>query len=342
MCQISNFSFVVVVFVLVLVRTGESYTQPISHRILSFLADGKLPVFTEKVTNIADLTPVNGYEAQVLSGLENFRGRKISNYFFPENGSNDDLNEAKNYFYQSLPPNAFDINEKKQSNKTYTPINKIECDLYFCSDEPIPCITSFLDMSTEEVWNLTDVVYKAPSEGNNWIFVEITQGSRLLAQKIWQLERAAILLPIHDVSYTPSAAIVLLNGEREDAEAAVRNMKIPENFKISKLPVYVGWTPTRNIHREFRILRKDLKSIQASVATQSVEIAVLTSQMSTQSGQMSTQTVEIAALTSQMSTQSGQIAVLTSQMSTQSGQMAVLSVLVFLSSFVSILLNFMK
>lgn len=155
-------------------------------------------------------------------------------------------------------------------------------------------------MSTEEVWNLTDVVYEAPPEGNNWIFVEITQGSRLLAQKIWQLERAAILLPIHDVSHTPSAVIVLLNGDREDAEAAVRNMKIPGNFKISKLPLYVGWTPSRNIHREFRILRKDLKSIEANVAVQSGQIALLSDRLTT------------------------------------------LSVLVLLSSFVSIFLNFMK
>lgn len=74
-CQMSNFSFL-----RVLVRTFESYKQPISHRVLSFLADGKSPVLTEMVTNIADLTPANGYEAQVLSGLENFWGRKISNY----------------------------------------------------------------------------------------------------------------------------------------------------------------------------------------------------------------------------------------------------------------------
>ena len=311
MCRISYFLLLLVVLVLVLARTGEPYTYPkrivtslILHRVFSVRSDGKEPVFTEMVTNIADLTPQNGYEVQVLSGLENFRGRKISNYFFPENASNVDLNEAKSSFFKNLPLNAFDTNPKKVSPKNYTRDSNIECDLYFCSDEPIPCINTFLGMSTEQVWNLTDVAYTAPPADSNWIFVEISQGSKLLAQKIWQLERAAILLPIHDVSYTPSAVIVLLNGEKEDTEAAVRNMKIPDTFKISKLPVYVGWTPTRNIHREFRILRNDLKSIETNVAAQSTEFS--------------------------------------KRLTEQSDRITILSLLVFLSSFVSILLNFIK
>ena len=317
----------------------KSVTSLILRRVFSVRSDGKEPVFTEMVTNIADLTPQNGYEVQVLSGLENFRGRKISNYFFPEKASNNDLNEAKSSFFQNLPLNAFDTNPKKVSPKNYTRDSNIECDLYFCSDEPIPCINTFLGMSTEQVWKLTDIAYTAPPAGSNWIFVEISQGSKLLAQKIWQLERAAILLPIHDVSYTPSAVIVLLNGEREDTEAAVKNMKIPDTFKISKLPVYVGWTPTRNIHREFRLLRGDLKSIETNVAAQSEQIAVQSDQIAVQSDQIAVQSDKIAAQSDQIAAQSTEFS---KRLTEQSDRIRILSSLIFLSSFVSILLNFVK
>ena len=285
-----NLSFLLLFLLQYITIHGFSSPKPylFSQNQLSEKPGAKDDVYISEVYNIADLTPNNNYELQVLSRLDNYKGSRISNYLYPVENleTNNELNIKKKEFYESLSTEIFDLNEIKTSQKKYDGKTSFECDMYFSSEQSIPCIETFLFEATEKIWKLNSIKYKEYPVPGNWIFIEISQGARLLAQKLWQLERAAHLLPTYSPSFNPSAVVVLLNGSQEDAEEAVRNIKIPASFKINQLPIYVGWTPTRNIHKEFRLLKDGLNEIKTQVSAQSVQIKGIATQVSTQSVQI--------------------------------------------------------
>ena len=266
-------------------------------------ADGKEEVQLEKVYNIGDLTPQNSYEVQILSAFNNYEGERIKNYFFPKNASTIELNRAMTDFYDSLPSNEF----KVKSEKNHTKNCNFECDMYFRSTASIPSIDIFLSSSTEKVWRLNKVEYVEFPIQRNWIFMEISQGPQFLAQKLWQLERSTRLLSIHNESFSPSAIIVLLNGRREDAERAVNNMKLPDNFLISKLPVYVGWAPTRNIQRAFSEQSERIENQSKQIEYQSTKIEGLALASESQSKQIDNQSKKIEGLALASESQSKRI-----------------------------------
>jgi len=82
-----------------------------------------------------------------------------------------------------------------------------------------------------------------------WLFVEISHGPQYLLQKLWQLERAVHILPLLDAKFNPSNLVVLLNGDEMEANLAMENIHIPAQAKILQYPLFIGWTPTRNIFK---------------------------------------------------------------------------------------------
>jgi len=279
-------------------------------------------VRVDAVCNIGDLTPSNGYELQILSGFDNYRGQRITQYRFPSLGKdetlalNAELNSEKSKFYASLDSSVFDLNEKKTKNVTSAAnCTPFECDLYFCSENRVPSIRMLLSSATEEVWKLTNVPYVEPLDEPVWIFMEISQGSKLIAQKIWQTERATRILPIHDQSFFPSAVVILLNGQRDEVDKVVAAIVIPASFKISKLPVYVGWTPTRNIHKSFTLLKNEIRaqseqisSLVKSSDAQSEQISSLVKSSDAQSEQFNSKlTAQSEQINSKLTAQSEQI-----------------------------------
>ena len=83
-----------------------------SQHQLSEKNGAKDDVYISEVYNIADLTPNNIYELQVLSRLDNYKGSRISNYLYPVDKleTNNELNIKKKEFYESLSPEIFDLN----------------------------------------------------------------------------------------------------------------------------------------------------------------------------------------------------------------------------------------
>ena len=54
--------------------------------------------------------------------------------------------------------------------------------------------------------------------------------------------------------------------EEAVAESAIRGIKISDELRIAKYPVYVGWVPTRNIFASVAALQTSVAVLQTSVA----------------------------------------------------------------------------
>ena len=54
--------------------------------------------------------------------------------------------------------------------------------------------------------------------------------------------------------------------EKAVAESAIRGIKISDESRIAKYPVYVGWVPTRNIYASVAALQTSVAALQTSVA----------------------------------------------------------------------------
>ena len=159
--------------------------------------------------------------------------------------------------YQELLKMRDDFNEnqisffKPMRNKTFVVGASVECDLYFSpsfDSETDINFSNFLSGAVFDLWNLSDKSDSGSMDGK-WVFVEISQGPQFLLQKLWQLERAVRILPLLDAKFNPSNLVVLLNGDAKEAKFAIENIRIPAEAKILQYPLFIGWTPTRNIFK---------------------------------------------------------------------------------------------
>jgi hypothetical protein len=181
---------------------------------------------------------------------------------------------------------AFFNKIKVPSSNSYNAGTSYECDLYFK-----PAAESLELRTTEQLlsgavstWTpLTSITEDDLT--NKWILIEITQGPHLFVNKLWQLERAVRLLPIIDKSIVPGALVILMNGNFEEAESAIKLIKIPSTFKITQYPLFVGWVKSRNLFTTLNIMENDIKSL-TSLTSSKVEsltsiVDSFTSDMST-------------------------------------------------------------
>ena len=73
--------------------------------------------------------------------------------------------------------------------------------------------------------------------------------------------------------------MVLLNGDEEEANFTMNNVIIPPEAKIMQYPLFVGWTPTRNI---FKILASfqekvdaGMKTLETDMTSMKVDMAIM-------------------------------------------------------------------
>jgi hypothetical protein len=221
-------------------------------------------VVTEKLVNIRELSPKNLYEAQVLSTFTDMSGIRMESYQIP-GGANSafgkELEDSKVQFFDKCD-NYF----TKKTYKSHSYKTVFDVDFYFKPKDSNFTGSVFLQNAVETLKQMTvsdklDIDINESNETSGWFFLEITQGPQHLAQKLWQLERATRVLTSIDESYSPRAVAVLLNGDKTEFDEALSKIRIPENFLIKQIPVYVGWVSTRNIFRSFSDLKQtvDLK-----------------------------------------------------------------------------------
>lgn len=200
--------------------------------------------FEEDIT-INQLSPSNYYEAQVLSQLQSWKGLRLTHYRYPKDCPFN-LSDMRNNFSNKIRHNYF----KEISNKaTHDESARFEADLYFqpCPDnQDIISTHNLLSASVSKIHKISGI-----DEGimtNKWIFIELTQGPQFIVQKLWQLERALLLIPLNDKNISVGSVVILVNGEESEFATAMSHLQpLPVDSKLSRLPVYIGWVPTRNI-----------------------------------------------------------------------------------------------
>jgi len=162
----------------------------------------------------------------------------------------------------------------KQGEKAvYNSKTCFECDLYFQPAGHIVSTEHLLSGAISELRNKTAVKEDVLFDKEPWVFIEITASPNLLPAKLWQLERAMRLIPVIDPSIVPASVVVLLNGDKEEAEMAMDRIIIPEDYLIQTRPVYIGWVPTRNIFNAINIVSKEVLGIQEDINAMKTNIA---------------------------------------------------------------------
>jgi hypothetical protein len=147
-------------------------------------------------------------------------------------------------------------------------------DLYFkplVDDGSDIDLSGFLSGAVTELKHLS-AQNATDSMDGKWIFVEISQGSKFLLQKLWQLERAVQILPLIDANFNPSNLVILLNGDKEEAVYAMNNIHIPPEAKILQYPLFVGWTSTRNIFKILGTLQEEMGVMQTDITEMKTDI----------------------------------------------------------------------
>jgi hypothetical protein len=226
----------------------------------------ELPVHQSNVEGIqdVDMQTINTKIHEILQILANFKewkGRRIVSYKFPEGVNYEKLEEDRDHF---INQHSFFVPLKK---KLFDKNAQMECDMYFkVASSSDGKTADFLSGAVIDIHDKTGIA-EGTSLNDRWVFIEITQGPQFLVHKLWQLERAVQLLPQVSMDFEPLSLVVLLNGEEQDARKAIDLIKIPEGAKIAKYPLFIGWTPTRNIFKSFQNLENNVAILQSDVAS---------------------------------------------------------------------------
>lgn len=245
-------------------RVGKLY-QPGKAKTLLF-SNSKCSAFEiEEGVTVNDLLPSNYYESQILSTITGWKGQRLVKYNFPaHNCTHEEWATTINQWSRTFSNSTY-LRQIKPKVGEYDESSSFECDLYIKAS--IPSTRSLLAGSVLDLRKITDI-HEGDIDGK-WIFVETTQEPEYLLEKLAQLERSLYLLPRWDVAYSHGldnvgSAIVLVNGDKKEFDKAMKLFRIPDGSMLSKLPVYVGWVPTRNIFSSFVGLEANVKDIASS------------------------------------------------------------------------------
>ena len=209
----------------------------------------------ESRSDVTDFRTKNMYEAQIIASLGAMEsGRRIHRYYCRTNSSQTLLQDANELLKASLSKDEESYFEKIENAPTLLANQDFECDLYIkaCwSREPYKSILLFLNGSTQEVFQLGKEEVEDANINAKWVLIEVSESPRLLAHKLYQLERAILLLPgavsefkLCDVG----ALVILLNGKLDEAKRAISYVQDCTKLQMFRFPVYVGWVPSRNIY----------------------------------------------------------------------------------------------
>ena len=208
-----------------------------------------------------DLAPMNQYESQIFSTLKRFNGERIVQYKLGAVVPSK-ISVVRDSFFDAQTSNIF--SRPKKGMKTYTSETTFECDLYMRIKEPeVLTVVELLQGAVMKIHKLNSV--KDIKSAHNWLFIEVSMGPQFLADKLWQLERAARVFKRNDPSFNIGSCVVLHNGSENESDKAIREIKLPDFMLISKVPVYVGWVPTRNIYSVLQGMQDNIKGLQSDV-----------------------------------------------------------------------------
>lgn len=206
---------------------------------------------------ICELAPINYYEAQIMSSMTGWHGQRITSYRIPKTADLSKLRTSRSNFNDQHK----DFNKIKP--KEILVGAEVECDLYFKSSSPI-CLGTMAEFLDGVVVTLHDKsgVGERSSIGEGFIFMEMAMGYQHLLAKLWQLERAVQVLPLVGSQYKPVGLVVLVNGDEKATKRAIDLVQIPPDAEIKKYPLFIGWTPTRNIFTMLKTLSNDIGIIK--------------------------------------------------------------------------------
>jgi len=232
---------------------------------------------------IIDLKIRNMYESQVLASMGTItKGTRITNYYC----CTDEPDLLKNILRDlraSVSDYASSLNyfEKLQKNLTLDRTQDFECDLYVNiagddngSGEKMT-VSHLLRSATSEIVPLNDYSPDNVDCTSKWLLVEISESPKLLAHKIFQLERAINLLPDAVDCFRAAdigACVVLLNGPREEAMKAIGYIQDLTKLKVSKYPLFVGWVPCRNFYAKMDEMSSDVSKLKADMSNMKTEM----------------------------------------------------------------------
>jgi hypothetical protein len=240
-------------------------------RLIRRSSNSTQPTF-EHLISIGEIRTCNQYEAQIFSTLSRWSGKRLESYKIPDSVKLAELHDFSKVFFKK------ESTSKSQAKKVtkFDLDSTFSCDLYINFDSPSSPVgrtKDFLAGAVTKLHKKTEISEEDDLVGK-WIFIEITQGPKFLLQKLWQLERAVRVLPSMG-DYRPASLVVLMNGDESEAADAIDLISIPQDAEILKYPLFIGWTPTRNIFTVVSNLSADVSSLKTDVSLLKTDVASL-------------------------------------------------------------------
>jgi hypothetical protein len=193
--------------------------------------------------------------------------------------------------------------------------NNIECDMFMHitgvrnDDASIPLFASILSSVTQPghfcqlnqekgLVEVRDVLLEA----DDHFWMEIAETPDSLPSKLWQLERAHLHFEKTEC-LVAKVAVICLNGEKTLYDEAVRlavehykNGELSEWKILKKIPVYVLYTPNRNVYRSLFNIETQMVVLTAQSETLTKEVAELRKTTAAQSETMAAQSTKLDAV----------------------------------------------
>jgi len=255
--------------------------------------------YCETHVTFCDLFPRNNYEAQIFSGWGAVSGERLErmNYATDSTAPLIYLHEQYEAFFLAVTNSHSrhlfkDDSDRKMSKNLMPAIQSFEFDFYVkplgkdSFGDVSPLEKSISDFLRDGADLIVPINQAAKAEVNamvakplQWVYMEISDSPRQLVNKLWQLERNLRLCPELE-RMGISGVAVLLNGEREIAENAIRGITIPHDLLINRYPVFVGWVPTRNIYASVLKLDDKISVLSNSVSQLSTTVSQLSTNVS--------------------------------------------------------------
>ena len=202
------------------------------------------------VSCFRQLTSSNYNESQIFAGMTAEGGKRLMNYRIV--AEIVDLSTIYTSFINCFD-NSGEFFASHKSSKKYNKSDEFQSDLFVQFDECTD-VSTCLSQAVEWTKNINSGKSSESIHEGSWFMVEISESANHLRNKLWQLERALTILP-PEITTKVACVAVLINGDEQIANAAINRVKKLQG-RLSQLPVYVGWVPTRNIFAHISSITK--------------------------------------------------------------------------------------
>lgn len=238
---------------------------------------------------------VNEFERQVFGRInaQGFAGKQLAGYILTdeEKGKLDqELIKAESQVTHIKKTLSWDTkNYKKRKKQRGTTgdctTHSIECDFYVQltkvnGNSGTVSLRSILLDVAEDIQQLNESSSAGRKqdvmlETDDLLWMEIAETPQSLRNKLLQLERAYRLFKENNDKLLPRVAVVCLNGEKGKFDAAVRHLReLSTKGDLSKweilkseVPVFVTYTPYRNVYGSMRQVTTDMIEVKSAMKT---------------------------------------------------------------------------